>query len=74
MKRERLVAGLDLGTTKTCAVIAEAVGDARAPGVKVLGVGIAKTSGIPRGMVRDIEETVPAASEAARVGGSRAGG
>jgi cell division protein FtsA len=66
VKRERLVAGLDLGTTKTCAVIAEAVGDARAPGVKVLGVGIAKTSGIRRGMVRDIEETMRGVSQAVR--------
>jgi cell division protein FtsA len=66
VKRERLVAGLDLGTTKTCAVIAEAVGDARAPGVKVLGVGIAKTSGIRRGMVRDIEETMRGVSHAVR--------
>jgi cell division protein FtsA len=66
VKRERLVAGLDLGTTKTCAVIAEAVGDARAPGVKVLGVGIAKASGIRRGMVRDIEETMRGVAQAVR--------
>jgi cell division protein FtsA len=66
VKRERLVAGLDLGTTKTCAVIAEAVGDARAPGVKVLGVGIARSSGIRRGMVRDIEETMRGVSQAVR--------
>lgn len=58
MKRERLVAGLDLGTTKACAVIAEATGDARAPGARVLGLGMAKTAGLRRGMVRDIEETV----------------
>lgn len=57
MKRERLVAGLDLGSTKTCAVIAEATGTARAPGAKVLGVGVAKTAGVRRGVVRDIEET-----------------
>jgi cell division protein FtsA len=66
VKRERLVAGLDLGTTKTCAVIAEATGNARAPGVKVLGVGIAKTSGIRRGMVRDIEETMRGIGQAVR--------
>jgi len=66
VKRERLVAGLDLGTTKTCAVIAEATGSTRAPGVKVLGVGIARTSGIRRGMVRDIEETMRGVGQAVR--------
>lgn len=66
MKRERLVAGLDLGSTKTCAVIAEAVGDARTPGVRVLGLGVAKTSGIRRGMVRDIEETMRGVGQAVR--------
>ena len=57
MKRENLVAGLNLGTTKTCAVIAEAVVDDATPGAKVLGLGLAKTSGVKRGKVRDIEET-----------------
>ncbi len=66
VKRDRLVAGLDLGSTKTCAVIAEAVGDARLPGVKVLGVGVARTSGIRRGMVRDIEETMHGVGQALR--------
>ena len=51
MKKGTLVAGLDLGTTKTCAVIAEVTGDARAPGVRVLGVGLAKGSGVRRGVV-----------------------
>ena len=38
MRREFLVAGLDLGSTKTCAVIAEATGDVvyalRVPGTR----------------------------------------
>ena len=58
MAERRLVAGLDLGSTKTCAVIAEVVGDLpRAPLAKVLGVGLAKNGGVRRGMVRDIDET-----------------
>ncbi len=57
MKRENLVAGLNLGTTKTCAVIAEAVVGESGPGAKVLGIGLARTSGVKRGKVRDIEET-----------------
>ncbi len=58
MTERRLVAGLDLGSTKTCAVIAELVGDLpRAPLAKILGVGLAKNTGVRRGMVRDIDET-----------------
>jgi cell division protein FtsA len=75
VKREALVAGLDLGSTKTCAVIAEAIGDARAPGAKVLGVGLARTTGVRRGVVRDIEETtrsvVRAMRDAERMAGIR---
>ncbi len=70
----RLVAGLDLGSTKTCAVIAEVVGDLpRLPLAKVLGVGLAKNSGVRRGMVRDIDETkrsvVAALRDAERMAG-----
>ncbi len=73
MRRDRLVAGLDLGSTKTCAVIAEATGDARVPGAKVLGVGVARAGGVRRGVVRDIEETtrsiVAALRDAERMAG-----
>ena len=63
----RLVAGLDLGSTKTCAVIAEVTGDLpRQPVAKVLGVGLAKNSGVRRGMVRDIDETTRSVTAAMR--------
>ena len=57
MKGERLIAGLDLGSSKTCVVIADAVGEGRSPGAKVLGVGLARTTGVKRGVVQNIEET-----------------
>ena len=66
MKRGALVAGLDLGSTKTCAVIAEATGDARVPGIRVLGVGLAKGTGVRRGVVRDLEETTRTVVQALR--------
>ena len=80
MTRERrLVAGLDFGSTKTCAVIAEVVGDLpRLPIAKVLGVGLAKNAGVRRGMVRDIEETtrsvVAAMRDAERMAGVKVTG
>ncbi len=76
MTDRRLVAGLDLGSTKTCAVIAELAGDLpRAPLAKILGVGLAKNSGVRRGMVRDIDETTrsvaAALKDAERMAGAR---
>ncbi len=60
-----LVCGLDLGTTKTCAVIAEVSGELpRAPAARILGVGRARTSGVRRGVVRDIDETTRSVVEA----------
>lgn len=56
--RSNLVAGLDIGSTKTCAVIAEAGVDARGlPSVKILGIGQTRTGGIRREVVTDIEGT-----------------
>jgi cell division protein FtsA len=76
MTDRRLVAGLDLGSTKTCAVVAEVAGDLpRAPLAKILGVGLAKNSGVRRGMVRDIDETTrsvaAALKDAERMAGAR---
>lgn len=61
---QRLVAGLDLGSSHITGVIGEVVGDARAPGVKILGVGIERSTGVRRGVVRDIEETTRAIAKA----------
>jgi len=76
MSERRLVAGLDLGSTKTCAVIAELAGDLpRSPIAKILGVGLAKNTGVRRGMVRDIDETTrsvaAALKDAERMAGAR---
>ncbi|MEP6571107.1 MAG: cell division protein FtsA [Gemmatimonadota bacterium] len=61
---QRLVAALDLGSTRVNAVIAEVTGDSRAPIARVLGVGTERSSGIRRGVVRDIEETTRAITKA----------
>lgn len=61
---QRLVAALDLGSTRIAAAIGEVTGDPRHPGVRVLGVGSERTTGIRRGVVRDIEETTRAIGRA----------
>jgi cell division protein FtsA len=58
MTTEHLVAGLDIGSAKTTAIIAEVVGELpKYPELRVLGVGQARTTGMRRGVVSDIEET-----------------
>jgi cell division protein FtsA len=53
-----LIGALDIGSTKTCAVLGELVLDGdRAGQVKVLGVGQVKPNGVRRDAVSNIEET-----------------
>ncbi|MDW7773219.1 MAG: cell division protein FtsA [Desulfobulbaceae bacterium] len=55
-----LVAGLDIGTTKICAVIGEVFEDH----VDVIGVGTAASTGMRQGVVVNIESTVKGIREA----------
>jgi cell division protein FtsA len=56
--RGNLIAGLDVGTTKTVAVIGELVGEpGRHASIKVLGVGQARTAGVRGERITHIEET-----------------
>jgi cell division protein FtsA len=76
MNPERVIAGLDIGSAKTTVVIAEATGDLhRQTALKVLGVGQARTTGLRRGIVADIEETTrsikKAIEDAERMAGTR---
>lgn len=54
--RANLIAGLDIGTTNTCAVIGEVMGDGRRPGLTILGVGQAQTGGLRGDRVTNIDE------------------
>ncbi len=54
--RSNLIAGLDIGTTNTCAVIGEIVENVRRPGLTILGVGQAKTGGLRGDRVTNIDE------------------
>ena len=65
MARSDVVCGLDIGTTKTAAVIATLGRDGP---VDIVGFGVAPSSGLRKGVVTDLEETVKsieAAMEAA---------
>jgi cell division protein FtsA len=53
-KREELIVGLDLGTTKICAV----VGEVTSEGIDVVGVGTYPSIGLRGGVVVNIDQTV----------------
>ena len=61
-ERGELVVGLDIGTTKICAV----VGEVRGEEVDVIGVGIHPSVGLRRGVVVNIESTVESIRGAVR--------
>jgi cell division protein FtsA len=67
MNPERIIAGLDIGSSKTTALIAQAVGGGDSKSermLRILGVGQARTTGLRRGVVSDIEETTKSIKKA----------
>jgi len=64
-----IIVGLDIGTTKTLAV----VGEVGADGVDVTGVGEARSKGLRKGVVVNIESTVTSIREAVEKAGNMAG-
>ena len=60
MARGETIAGLDIGTTKTCAVVAASGPD----GLEIIGIGEAPSTGMRKGVVTDLEGTVKAIEEA----------
>ena len=60
MAKSDLVIGLDIGTTKVCAVVGEVTED----GVDVVGIGTSPSTGLRKGVVVNIEETVKSVQKA----------
>jgi len=59
-KRENLIVGLDIGTTKICAI----VGAMTDEGLDVVGIGTSPSRGLRKGVVINIESTVNAIRKA----------
>src|SRR5512138_1431942 len=53
-RRENLIVGLDIGTTKICAI----VGNVTEDGIDIVGIGTSPSSGLRKGVVINIESTV----------------
>ncbi len=54
-KIEKIVVGLDIGTTKTCAIVADVVDHQK---VNIIGIGTHPSNGIRKGVIVNIESTV----------------
>ncbi len=61
MTKEDVIVGLDIGTTKICAIIGERTEEDL---LKVVGVGTSKSEGLRRGVVVNIEKTVQSITKA----------
>jgi cell division protein FtsA len=53
-RKDNLIVGLDIGTTKICAIVAEAT----EAGVDIVGIGTHPSRGLRKGVVVDIDSTV----------------
>ncbi len=58
MTKERIIAGIDIGSTKICTVIAQVLSDK----ISVVGVSSTPSKGIKKGVVVDIDQAVEAIS------------
>lgn len=67
--KKNVIAGLDLGTTKVCAVIAERAEN----NINILGFGVSPSEGLNRGLVANISKTAEAITEAMNIASNRAG-
>ncbi|HEY1268271.1 MAG TPA: cell division protein FtsA, partial [Candidatus Binatia bacterium] len=68
-KRNNIVVGLDIGTSKVCAV----VGEMSERGVEVIGVGSHISQGLRKGVIINIESTVESIKKAITEAGVMAG-
>jgi cell division protein FtsA len=60
-RRERYVVGLDVGTSRVCCVVGEALDDGT---LDVVGIGVAESRGIKRGVVVNLEAAVESIKKA----------
>jgi cell division protein FtsA len=62
VKRDEIIVGLDIGTTKIAAIVGEVAED----GIDIIGIGTARSRGLRKGVVVNIDATVQAIQQAIR--------
>lgn len=70
LARNELIAGLDIGTTKVCALLAEVDEQGN---ITIIGIGSHPSTGMKKGVVVDIDATVRAVEEAVNKANRQAG-
>jgi cell division protein FtsA len=60
-RKDRYLVGLDVGTSKVCAIVGEALDDGS---VDVVGIGVAESRGIRRGVIVNLEAAVESIKKA----------
>jgi cell division protein FtsA len=70
MQNDKIVVGLDIGTTKICAIVGRKNEYGK---LEVLGMGKAVSDGVIRGIVTNIDKTVAAIEKAINEAGEQAG-
>ncbi|KKK65046.1 hypothetical protein LCGC14_2978100, partial [marine sediment metagenome] len=70
MAKEDFVVGLDIGTTKICALVGKRDLEGR---VEILGLGLSPSKGLRKGMVVDLEHTVQSITKAAEEAEAQSG-
>ena len=60
-KRDQILVGLDIGTTKICAIVSEVTEEGA---LSIIGVGSSPSRGLRKGVVVDIESTVESIKKA----------
>ena len=60
-KRDQILVGLDIGTTKICAIVSEVTDEGA---LNIIGVGSSPSRGLRKGVVVDIESTVESIKKA----------
>lgn len=65
MSKRDVVIGLDIGTTKICCIVGELTeGNGTRPGIDIVGIGTAPSTGLRKGAVVNIESTVESIAKA----------
>ncbi len=60
-RKDRYLVGLDVGTSKVCAIVGELVDDG---GLDIVGIGVAESRGIRRGVIVNLEAAVDSIKKA----------
>ena len=64
MSKKDLITGLDIGTTKICAIVGEIVEGGPNPVIDIVGIGTAPSKGLRKGNIINIDDTVASIQKA----------